>query len=304
MRRFSSYSIALFLSLALGFSAVAAPQQGTKKSGTTKKPTSAEQSKPKSSPTPAAALPDDGSPPKTRAGSVILIDAQTGRVLHERNADQPRPVASTQKLLTALLIVEAGDLQKEVTVTASDTYAEPVKLYLKPGDVYTRYDLLQILMVRSMNDVARCLARDNAGSVDAFVDKMNAKAEAMGLTQTHFVNPNGLPAPGQFSTARELARIAYAAYHNKTIRSMVSLRKLKFHYADGRVREFTNTNRVLKNWALCNGMKTGYTEASGFCLVSSASENGREVIAVVLGATREGVVKDSYALLSWGLKAP
>lgn len=307
MRRLCSYLLICTLAGAL----TAPLDAATAKKATTKKTTTAatanddDEDATRAPTAPAAVtLPADGSAPVTKAGSVILLDAHTGKVLTERNADQERPVASTQKLLTALLIAERGDLDKPVTVEAIDTFAEPVKLYLKPGEVYTRYELLRILMVRSMNDVARCLARDYAGSIDEFADAMNAKAAALGMTRSHFVNPNGLPMPGQYSTARDMAKVALADYNNRLIRSLVNIRKLDFHYADGRVKTFTNTNRILKGWPLCNGMKTGYTEASGFCLVSSASHNGRDVIAVVLGATREGVVKDSYALLSWGLDAP
>ena len=243
---------------------------------------------------------EDGTPPVVSAASAIVLDADSGQILHQLNADQARQVASTQKLLTALIIAESGNLDERIRVEFSDTQAEPSKLYLKPGEVYERGQLLRILLVKSMNDVARCLARDNAGSLEAFSAKMNAKARALGMSNSHFINPNGLPEPGQYSTARDMARVAMAAYRNGTIRGIVRLRALDFHYADGRVRNFTNTNQVLKNFPLCNGMKTGYTEAAGHCLISSASYNGRDVISVVLGDSKQ-IWVDSYRLLSWGL---
>lgn len=243
---------------------------------------------------------EDGTPPAISAASAIVLNADNGQVLHQINADDPRAVASTQKLLTALIIAESGNLDQRVRVEYGDTLAEPSKLYLKPGEVYERGQLLQILLVKSMNDVARCLARDNAGSIEAFAVKMNARARALGMTNSNFVNPNGLPEPGQFSTARDMARVAMAAYRNGTIRSIVRLRSLNFRYADGRVKNFTNTNQVLKNFPLCNGMKTGYTNAAGHCLISSASHNGRDVISVVLGDSKK-IWTDSYRLLSWGL---
>ena len=243
---------------------------------------------------------EDGSPPVVTAASTIVLDADSGQVLHQINADQARQVASTQKLLTALLIAESGNLDERVRVEPSDTLAEPSKLYIKPGEVYERGQLLQILLVKSMNDVARCLARDNAGSVEAFAAKMNARARSLGMTSSHFLNPNGLPEPGQYSTARDMARVAMAAYRNGTIRGIVRLRSLNFRYADGRTRTFTNTNQVLKNFPLCNGMKTGYTEGAGRCLISSASHNGRDVISVVLGDSKK-IWVDSYRLLAWGL---
>ena len=243
---------------------------------------------------------EDGSPPLISAASAIVLDADSGQVLHQINADDTRAVASTQKLLTALIIAESGNLGERVRVETSDTLAEPSKLYLKTGEVYERGQLLQILLVKSMNDVARCLARDNAGSLDAFAAKMNARARTLGMTNSHFVNPNGLPMPGQYSTARDMARVAMAAYRNGTIRGIVRLRTLNFRYADGRVKSFTNTNQVLKNFPLCNGMKTGYTEAAGHCLISSASYNGRDIISVVLGDSKK-IWADSYRLLAWGL---
>ena len=238
--------------------------------------------------------------PQVTAGSVIVIDVATGQVLHEVNADQPRPVASTQKLLTALIVAEDGNLDEPVRVVASDTMAEPSKLYFKPGEVYPRHDLLQILLIHSMNDVARAVARDNAGSLEAFANKMNAKAAQLGMRNSHFVNPNGLPAPGQYSTARDMARVAMHAYRNHFIRSVVCQKRIAWRYNDGRVREFSTTNKVLKNYPLCNGMKTGYTEAAGHCLISSASSNGRDIIVVALGDSKN-IWLDSYRLLAWAL---
>jgi D-alanyl-D-alanine carboxypeptidase (penicillin-binding protein 5/6) len=242
-----------------------------------------------------------GAVPNTRANSVMVVDARTGTVLHEKNADQPRPAASTQKLLTALIIAETGYLDRPVRVEQIDTFAEPVRLNIRPGDSYQRIDLLRALLVKSPNDVARCLARDNAGSLDAFADKMNAKAQMLGATHSHFINPNGLPMPGQYSTARDLAIIARAAYANPTIRSIVCLPQLVFRYANGRTRELENTNKVLKRLPFCNGMKTGYTEAAGHCLIASGSRPGRDIIVVVLGDTKSGVWTDAASLLSWGL---
>jgi serine-type D-Ala-D-Ala carboxypeptidase (penicillin-binding protein 5/6) len=252
---------------------------------------------------PASALTPgpSGAVPNTRANSVMVVDARTGVVLHEKNADQPRPAASTQKLLTALIIAETGYLDRSVRVEPIDTFAEPVRLNIRPGDVYQRIDLLRALLVKSPNDVARCLARDNAGSIEAFAGRMNARAQLLGATHSHFLNPNGLPMPGQYSTARDLAIIARAAYANPTIRSIVCLPQLVFRYANGRTRELENTNKVLKRLPFCNGMKTGYTEAAGHCLIASGSRPGRDVIVVVLGDTKSGVWTDAASLLSWGL---
>jgi D-alanyl-D-alanine carboxypeptidase (penicillin-binding protein 5/6) len=239
--------------------------------------------------------------PKTRAAAVLVQDARSGETLYEKNADMPRAAASTQKLLTALIVAEAGFLDQTVRVQPIDTLAEPVKLNIRPGDTYQRIDLLRALLVKSPNDVARCLARDNAGSIEMFAAKMNAKARSLGATHSHFVNPNGLPMPDQYSTARDLSIIARAAYANPTIRSIVCMPQLVFRYANGRTRELENTNKVLKRLPYCNGMKTGYTEAAGHCLIASGTIPGRDIIVVVLGDSKYGVWQDASALLSWGL---
>lgn len=248
------------------------------------------------------AAPNDDRPPAVSATAFIVLDAKTGKVLHEKNADQQRPVASTQKLLTGLLVAESGNLDESVTVKPTDTLAEPSKLYFKAGEVYQRFKLLQVLLVKSMNDVARCLARDNAGSIDMFAAKMNAKARSLGMNNSNFVNPNGLPAPGQYSTARDMSKVAMAAYRNPVLRGIVKMKGITWTYNDGRTRTFESTNQVLRNWALCNGMKTGYTEAAGHCLISSASYGGKDVIVVALGDSK-AIWNDSYRLLNWALSS-
>lgn len=239
--------------------------------------------------------------PKTSAASVIVVDVNSGKILYEKNADQMRVPASTQKLLTALIVAESGFLDRTVTVQPVDTLAEPVKLNIKAGDTYQRIDLLRALLVKSPNDVARCLARDNAGSIEAFAQVMNRRAQDLGAAHSHFVNPNGLPVPGQYSTARDLSIIARAAYANPTIRSIVCLPQLVFRYANGRTRELENTNKLLRRLPYCNGMKTGYTDAAGKCLIASGTRPGKDVIVVVLGDSSSRVWRDASALLSWGL---
>jgi D-alanyl-D-alanine carboxypeptidase (penicillin-binding protein 5/6) len=250
------------------------------------------------------AAPTDYTPegiPKTSAASVIVVDANNGKTLYEKNADQFRAPASTQKLLTALIVAESGFLDRQVTVQPTDTMAEPVKLNIKAGDTYQRIDLLRALLVKSPNDVARCLARDNAGSIEVFAEVMNRRAQQLGAVHSHFVNPNGLPVPGQYSTARDLALVARAAYANPTIRSIVCLPQLVFRFSNGRTRELENTNKLLRRLPYCNGMKTGYTDSAGKCLIASGTRPGRDVIVVVLGDTSSRVWRDASALLSWGL---
>ena len=245
---------------------------------------------------------DPSKPPAVRAQSVIVVNADDGTVLYEKNPDTERQIASTTKLLTALLIAEGGNLDKEVIVEPIDTICEPTKLYFKPGEQYTRRALLSALLVHSCNDVARCLARDNAGSIADFAAKMNQRAAQLGALDSHFVNPNGLPSPGEdeHSTARDLARIARVAYANPIIRPIVATEHLVFQYADGQTREFTNTNKVLGRYPLCTGMKTGYTDAAGHCLVSSAADGTKTIIAVCLGDNK-AIWNDSQRLLMWAI---
>jgi D-alanyl-D-alanine carboxypeptidase (penicillin-binding protein 5/6) len=236
------------------------------------------------------------------AKSAILLDANTGQVLYKKNDTAQRAVASTQKLLTALIIAEAGDLDKKVTIELVDTQCEPFKLYIKPGQIYTRRELLHALMIRSSNDVARALARDNAGSIEAFAQKMTRRVQELGGTSSNFVNPNGLPAAGQHSTARDMARVARMAYRNPTLREIMNTKNYNFRFSNGKVVPLRNTNHLLRTYSFCNGMKTGYTDAAGHCLISSGSHNGRDCIAVVLGSTKGVVAQESAKLLTYGLQ--
>jgi len=242
--------------------------------------------------------------PEITAKSAILVDANSGKVLYSKNDEAQRAVASTQKLITALIVAEAGDLDKKVEIEATDTNCEPTKINVKPGQSYTRLQLLNALLVKSGNDVARTLARDNAGSIDAFADKMTQRVRNLGGTSSNFENPNGLPAQGQYSTARDMARVARMAYRNPTLREIMRTKNYNFRFNSGNVVPLRNTNRVLRTYSFCNGMKTGYTDLAGHCLISSGSYNGRDVIAVVLGSTKARIADESAKLLAYGLNIP
>lgn len=239
--------------------------------------------------------------PTIRATSYLLIDAETGKHLASRSSETPRAVASTQKILTALVVLDAGNLDQKVTVQASDVRVEPTVLGLRPGDSYTRRHLLYAFLVKSCNDVANVLARDNAGSISAFAAKMNAKALSLGCKNSQFRNPHGLTVSGQHSTARDMARIAMAAYRNPVIRDAVRRPYYTFTRRDGRTVTLKSTNALLSRMPECNGLKTGYTNASGRCLISSASSRGRHVILVQLGTKTKYIWDDARLLMSWGL---
>lgn len=259
-------------------------------------------------PPPAPPLPPLASPsnvsrgaPPIRAASYILVNPDSGAVLAARNADVPRPVASTQKLLTALIVVEAGNLDKRVRITSSDVAVEPTRLGVRPGEFYTRRQLLTAFLVKSANDLANALARDNAGSTAAFAAKMNAKARSLGAWNSRFGNAHGLSTAGQHSTARDMARIAMAAYRNGFIRDIVRRRFYTFRFASGRTVTLKNTNELLGRMPECDGMKTGYTGASGRCLVSTAHRHGSEVLLVQLGTKTQYIWNDGAAMMNWGL---
>lgn len=244
--------------------------------------------------------------PNISAERVIIVDPASEDVLFEKNPDKRGAIASTTKLLTALLVVEAGDLDQIITVEKSDTQCAPVRLGIKEGEQYTRRQLLTAVLVKSSNDIAQALARDNAGSVEAFVAKMNAKCAELGLKNSHYVNPHGLPSTtgdDPFSTARELSVVARVCDKLPEIREIVKLQSYKFKFPNGKVTDLANTNRVLKSASYCDGMKTGYTNAAGYCLVASGERNGKRRIVVILNDTEGGVWRDAQALLDWALKA-
>ena len=255
----------------------------------------------KGSEIPPAEKVDPSKEPTVVAQSAALIDSFTGEFLYLKNENAIQYPASSTKILTALLVIEAGDLDKPVTVDISDTKVEPTKLELQPGEQYTRRQLLYGLMLKSANDVAMTLARDNAGSVEAFAEKMTRRAAELGATNSHFANPNGLHDLSHYTTAHDLALIARAAMEQPFFRQLVSTVYYTWKSPKGVVYQLRNHNRLLRHFAGCNGLKTGYTRAAQQVLVSSALREGHEVISVVLHTDKPGIWDDSKALLTYGL---
>jgi D-alanyl-D-alanine carboxypeptidase (penicillin-binding protein 5/6) len=235
------------------------------------------------------------------ARSAALLDTYSGEFLYLKNEHEKQYPASSTKILTALLVIEAGDLDGLVTVDFADTKVEPSSLDLKPGEQYSRHQLLYGLLLKSANDVAMALARDNAGSVQAFAEKMNERAAELGALSTHFVNPHGLHDPNHYTTAHDLALIARAAMQQPLFRQIVSTIYYPWRSPSGPVWQLRNHNRLLRHFAGCNGLKTGYTRAAQQVLVSSALRESREVISVVLHTDKPGIWVDSKTLLTFGL---
>ena len=235
------------------------------------------------------------------AQSAALVDSYSGEFLYTKNPDAKQYPASSTKILTALIVIEAGNLEQLVTVALEDTKVEPSSLDLKPGQQFTRRQLLFGMLLKSANDVAMCLARDNAGSVPAFAEKMNLRAAELGATSSHFVNPHGLHDPNHYTTAHDLVLIARAAMQQPLFRQIVSTIYYTWRTPNGQVEELRNHNRLLRHFAGCNGLKTGYTRPAQQVLVSSALRGGHEVISVVLHTDKPGIWVDSKTLLTYGL---
>lgn len=206
-----------------------------------------------------------------------VIEASSKRVLHEKNGRDCLPMASTTKIMTALLIIDDCDLSQTVTVPQAAVGIEGSSVYLKAGESYTVEDLLYGLMLRSGNDCAVALALYHSGSVEAFARKMNEKACYLGAEDTFFANPHGLPAKGHHTTARDLALISAYAIENPTFRQIVSC---KYYEKYG----WKNKNKMLWNFDGAIGVKTGFTMDAGRCLVMSAERNGMKIVSVVLNS--------------------
>ena len=210
------------------------------------------------------------------AKSAILMDGLTGAVYFEQNADERLPMASTTKIMTAIVALESGDIEREYEVKQEYTLVEGTSMSLRAGETLSIHDTLWGLLMLSGNDAALALAGECGGAKN-FVAKMNAKALALGLENTHFDNPHGLDSETHYTTARELAALASYALQNETFREIVSATG---HTAAGR--SMTNHNRLLRSYEGACGVKTGFTKRAGRCLVSAAERNGRRLVAVTL----------------------
>lgn len=213
------------------------------------------------------------------AHSAILMDAATGQVLYEKNSHEKSLIASTTKIMTGLLAAESGRLSETVIIPPEAVGIEGSSLYLKAGERLTVEQLLYGLMLHSGNDAAVALALHLSGNVEDFVDRMNEKAAELGLTETHFANPNGLDDEGNYGTAHDLAVLAAAALENEVFRQVVSTKT----YTVGQ-RQLTNHNKLLWRYEGAMGVKTGFTKAAGRLLVSVAERQGRRLIAVTINA--------------------
>ena len=237
----------------------------------------------------------DSETPEISAGAAALLHMDSGTILYAENADAPMGIASTTKIMTALVVLEHCDLDERVEILPEDTEVEGSSMYLQAGETYTVKELLYGLMLASGNDAALALARYCGGSVEGFVDLMNQKAAELGLTRTHFCNPHGLDAEGHLSTARELGILACSAMENDTFREIVSMNDITIKNLT-----YVNHNKLLRTYDGCIGVKTGYTEACGRILVSCAERDGTRFVCVTLSDPDDWT--DHAALLDWAFE--
>ncbi len=227
------------------------------------------------------------------ARRAYVLDAVSGRVLFERAPDEQSLIASTTKIMTALVVCEQCNVLDRMRIPKEAVGIEGSSMYLKEGEVLTIQELLYGLMLSSGNDAAVALAIYCGGTVEGFAELMNDKARNLGLTGTHFENPNGLDSPGHYSTARDLAKLAVYAMENPVFYKTVSARSVKIGE-----RYLTNHNKLLWRLEGADGVKTGFTKAAGRILVSSATRNGRRLIAVTIDDPNDW--QDHTALLEEG----
>ena len=224
------------------------------------------------------------------------MDVDSGRVLYEQNADARMLIASTTKILTALVAIEEGNLSDTVTVSRQAALTEGSAMYLQEGEQLTLETLLYGLMLCSGNDAAVAIAEHVGGSQEKFVSMMNRRAKELGMENSSFANPNGLDDEDHYSTARDMARLACAAAGNETLMRIASTKSITI---GGRT--MTNHNKLLRYMDGCTGLKTGFTKAAGRTLVSCAEQNGQRLAAVTLQDGNDWA--DHQALHEYGFSA-
>lgn len=243
----------------------------------------------------------DGAPRLAGAKAAIVMEASTGDILLSRNASERRQIASTTKLMTALVVLSRTDLDDIFSATGYDPLPVESQIGLRAGERMSVRDLLRATLLPSANDAAAALAVGTMGSMEAFVAEMNRRAQALGLRETRFANPIGLDAEDNHSSARDLAKLAIELRRHEFFRRTVDLPRATLR-SGTRDRTVINRNALVRRVDFVNGVKTGHTRRAGYVLVGSATRNGVTVVSVVLGEPSERARDaDSLALLRYGL---
>lgn len=234
-------------------------------------------------------------------GGAILVEFKTSKVLFEQDADKRWPPASIVKIMTAIIALEKGDLRDNVIFSKNAVKQPNSRVGLKEGMSVPLYSLIEAMLIKSGNDAAVAIAEHIAGSEKEFVKLMNEKARLIGMTNTNFANASGLPDDNQYSTARDLARLAIYAMGREDFRNMVCKREVEFVNEDGNGKVvLQSTNRLLGQHPLVDGIKSGYTIKSKHCLAASASFRDYRLIAIVLGTDKDKICVETSKLLDWG----
>ncbi len=215
------------------------------------------------------------------ARSAALLECSSGEILYSKDANLKLPMASTTKIMTALLAIELCDPDEVVEIPREACGIEGSSVYLSEGDTVTVRDLIYSVLLQSANDAATALAFKVCGDISSFADLMNQRAHSLGLSDTHFDNPHGLDSENHYTTAKDLARLAAFALKNSTFRSITSTYKYSFFISE-KLRVVYNHNKMLRSYDGAIGVKTGYTSRAGRCLVSAAERNGITLVAVTL----------------------
>ncbi len=250
-----------------------------------------------------AAIAQPVSGPSISGYAAVLIDASTGNIIFEKNADVKMEPASTTKIMTAIIALERGNLSDIVVTGVNPTLAEGTRIYLEEGEKLTLEQMLYALLLNSANDAAIAIAEHIAGDVQSFVDMMNEKAREIGAYNTIFLNPSGLTEDGHLTTANDLAIITrYALKNLPEFRKMVATKNLTIPWqGNDWDRQLINLNKLLWNYDGADGVKTGYTSSAGQTLVATATKDGWQLIAVVLKSqSRSSLWKDAQNLLDYG----
>lgn len=213
--------------------------------------------------------------------SVILLEANSGRVLYKKNCNEVIPMASTTKIMTAIVALEYGNLDDMVVIDNIAPTIEGSSIYLKENDIITLEDLIYGLMLRSGNDAAYMIAKHIAGNEDNYINLMNEKAKIIGANNTNFTNPHGLHDENHYTTAADMALITRYAFKNNMFKNIVSTKKTDIKIND-EIRIIYNKNKLLSEYSGGNGVKTGYTIDAGKCLVFSCARDGMQLIGVIL----------------------
>lgn len=217
------------------------------------------------------------------AKAMCVMEASTGRVLYSKNRNEKMPMASTTKIMTAITAIEnADDLDEKFEISPRAVGIPGTSIYLRKGETLSLRELLYGLMLVSGNDASFAIGERVGGKVETFIEMMNKTAQKIGATDSHFDNTHGLDSKTHYTTAEDLAKITSYALQNPIFREIVSTKNTKIISGEGKTRYLKNKNRLLNSLNGCNGVKTGFTNDAGRCLVSSAERNGMTLVAVVL----------------------